>query len=254
MAETFYSALGVDADAERETIESAYRDLVKETHPDVSDDPDAPERFKRLTTARDVLVDEDERARYDRLGHDAYVTSHVDSSLWSSPGRSPTEPPSPSRPTQKSQRTHRRRRGTDGGTTSGYDRTAWLGENGPSRNERTAKSEYRKRRQQRRRARAAGVGVGEDWQQASETYQRADVDIGEPESSPWSWVTSLGQVGPWLVVHVIFIASALATAWLTFLQAGTALELSVPMVVFGILVIGMVVVVSVLHVISQLYA
>jgi len=29
---------------------------VKECHPDVSDDPTAPERFKRLTTARNVLL------------------------------------------------------------------------------------------------------------------------------------------------------------------------------------------------------
>jgi hypothetical protein len=56
MGETFYTALGVDGDADGDAIRRAYRDLVKECHPDVSDDPTAPERFKRLTTARNVLL------------------------------------------------------------------------------------------------------------------------------------------------------------------------------------------------------
>jgi DnaJ-domain-containing protein 1 len=53
MGETFYTALGVDGDADGDGIRRAYRDLVKECHPDVSDDPTAPER---LTTARNVLL------------------------------------------------------------------------------------------------------------------------------------------------------------------------------------------------------
>jgi curved DNA-binding protein CbpA len=73
MAETYYEVLGVDPDATRDEIESAYRDRVLETHPDHSDDPDASERFQRVTTAKAVLTDGTERARYDRLGHDSYV-------------------------------------------------------------------------------------------------------------------------------------------------------------------------------------
>ncbi|MFC6755434.1 MULTISPECIES: J domain-containing protein [Haloarcula] len=73
MTETFYDVLGVAEDATTDEIESAYRERLKETHPDVSDDEDAGQATKRLIEARDVLVDEDERARYDRLGHDAYV-------------------------------------------------------------------------------------------------------------------------------------------------------------------------------------
>lgn len=68
MGETFYSVLGVGDDADRETIRQAYRSHVKEIHPDVSDSPDAGQRFKQITTARDVLLDEDERGRYDQLG------------------------------------------------------------------------------------------------------------------------------------------------------------------------------------------
>lgn len=73
MTETYYDLLGVSRDASTDDIEDAYRDRLKETHPDVSDDEDASDRTKQLIEARDVLTDEDERARYDRLGHDQYV-------------------------------------------------------------------------------------------------------------------------------------------------------------------------------------
>lgn len=70
---TFYDILGVDEDAEEETIERAYRKRVKEYHPDVSDHPNARVLFRRIKRARDVLCDRKERARYDRLGHKNYV-------------------------------------------------------------------------------------------------------------------------------------------------------------------------------------
>jgi len=73
MTETFYDVLGVAEDATTDEIESAYRERLKETHPDVSDDEDAGAATRRLVEARDVLVDDDERARYDRLGHAVYL-------------------------------------------------------------------------------------------------------------------------------------------------------------------------------------
>jgi molecular chaperone DnaJ len=73
MARTFYDVLGVDEDAEKGEIRRTYRSKAKEHHPDVSDDPDAAERFKRINRAAEVLGDPAERKRYDRLGHDAYV-------------------------------------------------------------------------------------------------------------------------------------------------------------------------------------
>lgn len=80
--DTFYSILGVDRDASAGRVREAYRELVKEHHPDVSDDAAAPDRFKRLTTAKEVLTDADERARYDRLGHATYVSQQLGSDLW----------------------------------------------------------------------------------------------------------------------------------------------------------------------------
>lgn len=73
MTETFYDVLGVSDDATAEEIQSAYREAIKQVHPDVSDDSDASDRTKRLNKAKRVLTDADERARYDRLGHEAYV-------------------------------------------------------------------------------------------------------------------------------------------------------------------------------------
>lgn len=73
MGQSYYDLLGVDSDASTEAIEQAYRERLKETHPDVSDHDNASERTKQLIEARDVLTDETERARYDRLGHEAYV-------------------------------------------------------------------------------------------------------------------------------------------------------------------------------------
>lgn len=86
MVETYYGRLGVDRDASVDDIERAYRDRLKETHPDVSDDPAAAERTRGLIEARRVLTDEDERAAYDRLGHAAYVDGEAEPS----PGRSPS--------------------------------------------------------------------------------------------------------------------------------------------------------------------
>lgn len=70
--ETFYERLGVDTDASEADVERAYRERVKQCHPDVSDHPDARERLRRVDRARAVLTDATERARYDRLGHVEY--------------------------------------------------------------------------------------------------------------------------------------------------------------------------------------
>lgn len=77
MTETFYEVLGVSPDASTDEIEAAYRERLKETHPDHSDAADAEEATRRVIEARDVLTDEAERERYDRLGHEAYVADEA---------------------------------------------------------------------------------------------------------------------------------------------------------------------------------
>lgn len=79
MGESYYEVLGVTPDASAEEIERAYRERVLETHPDRNDDPDAADQFKAVSTAADVLTDEAERAKYDRLGHEAYCGIESDS-------------------------------------------------------------------------------------------------------------------------------------------------------------------------------
>ncbi|GAB7020105.1 molecular chaperone DnaJ [Halostagnicola bangensis] len=72
MSEDFYDVLGVSPDASPEEIKQAYRSKATEYHPDVSDDPNAEEKFKKIQKAKQVLTDEEKRSAYDRMGHDQY--------------------------------------------------------------------------------------------------------------------------------------------------------------------------------------
>jgi len=88
MVRTYYDVLGVERSASTAEIESAYRERLKETHPDVTDDTDATETVQTVIDARDVLTDEAERARYDRLGHEAYVSGDPTETVSPRSGRS----------------------------------------------------------------------------------------------------------------------------------------------------------------------
>ena len=65
----YYETLGVPKGANQDEIKSAFRKLARQYHPDVSDAPDAEERFKEINEAYAVLSDEEKRAAYDRYGH-----------------------------------------------------------------------------------------------------------------------------------------------------------------------------------------
>lgn len=62
----YYKILQVDATAEPEVIEGAYRRLVKKYHPDVYKAPDADRRMQSINEAYEVLSDSAKRAQYDR--------------------------------------------------------------------------------------------------------------------------------------------------------------------------------------------
>lgn len=66
MTESYYELLGVEPDASPEEIETAYRETVKQVHPDKNDGPDAEETFMRVQEAHSVLTDPEQRAQYDR--------------------------------------------------------------------------------------------------------------------------------------------------------------------------------------------
>jgi len=64
----YYEILGVPRDADRETVRRAFRLLAAEFHPDVSDSPNALDRFREIAEAYDVLSRPETREQYDRYG------------------------------------------------------------------------------------------------------------------------------------------------------------------------------------------
>ena len=68
--EDLYGILGVESDATKEQIKSAYRKLAMQWHPDKNPDRKdfAEMRFKKITDAYKILVDDEERKKYDLHG------------------------------------------------------------------------------------------------------------------------------------------------------------------------------------------
>src|SRR5258706_11736408 len=73
MAEDPYKVLGVPRDAPDEEIRSAYRKLAKQLHPDLNpvNKASAEERFKKVSSAYDIVGDPVKRKQYDRGEIDA---------------------------------------------------------------------------------------------------------------------------------------------------------------------------------------
>ncbi len=71
----YYEVLGIQKSASEAEIKKAFRRLAREYHPDVSEHPNAAERFKEINEAYAVLSDQEKRAAYDRFGHQAFQGS-----------------------------------------------------------------------------------------------------------------------------------------------------------------------------------
>jgi len=233
MGETFYTVLGVDDDADRERIQRAYRALVKETHPDVSDSPDAAERFRRLTTARDVLIDDRERRRYDRLGHEAYVSRHVQDSTWTADA------------------TDERTAGGPAERTGTTDESGGTGQPGPGRG---ARSHADGRSRERARSRTDGGYGNADWQTASEAYRRTQMNAEGGRPSLLDRLLGAARaLGPWLFAHLTLIASAVVWIWF-FYATPLSTTVSVPVLVGITFVVLLAVALSILHVLLEIHS
>lgn len=66
----YYEILGVPRNATKEEIKKAYRRLVLQYHPDRNKSPDAEEKFKEISEAYAVLMDDEKRRIYDMYGHE----------------------------------------------------------------------------------------------------------------------------------------------------------------------------------------
>ena len=69
----YYEVLGVERNADEETLKKAYRKLAKKYHPDVNPgDEKAAEKFKEASEAYAILSDPQKRQQYDQFGHAAF--------------------------------------------------------------------------------------------------------------------------------------------------------------------------------------
>ncbi len=65
----YYKTLGVDRNADQETIKKAFRKLARQYHPDANKgDKKAEEKFKEINEAYEVLSDPEKRKLYDQMG------------------------------------------------------------------------------------------------------------------------------------------------------------------------------------------
>ena len=77
----YYEILEIDKDADSESIKKAYKKLAKKFHPDLNPDNIelSEEKFKEINEAYHVLIDDNERKKYDQFGSE-YVPRKV--RLW----------------------------------------------------------------------------------------------------------------------------------------------------------------------------
>jgi curved DNA-binding protein CbpA len=79
--ESPYAVLGLHPSADSHAIRRTYRRIMRELHPDVSDDPQASELAARVTAAYEVLGNPDRRREFDSNPANV-LKGWSDKSLW----------------------------------------------------------------------------------------------------------------------------------------------------------------------------
>jgi len=74
----YYEILGVDKNASKDEIKSAFRKMARKWHPDINKAPEAEAKFKELGKAYETLMDDNKRATYDRYGEDGLKNAGFD--------------------------------------------------------------------------------------------------------------------------------------------------------------------------------
>jgi len=74
---SYYDLLQVDRRAAQSEVKQAYRDKIQEYHPDRSDNDYAEEITYALNQAKQILLDQTERVRYNEVGHEQYYTESL---------------------------------------------------------------------------------------------------------------------------------------------------------------------------------
>ncbi|MCU4717958.1 DnaJ domain-containing protein [Halapricum hydrolyticum] len=231
MGESLYSLLGVGRDADPETIRQAYRDRARDEHPDVSDDPHATRQFKRLIVARDTLLDEDERDRYDRMGHEAYLRQHARAELFGLTAERADRAAEP-RGTGETERTDAVNEGT---ATPGTDDEWWRDRDGPQGRSTGGAT-----------AHVTDAGPAAAWARAGEPTT--------PRHGPAARERVLRfvrEAGGWLLFHALLLGSAGATGWVIYRSLPPQFAIAGLFAMFGIL--GIAVTATVLHLVSIVY-
>jgi len=233
MGDSLYALLGVGRDADRETIRAAYRDRAKQEHPDVSDEPNATRRFKRLMVARDVLLDGDERRRYDDLGHETYLREHSRAELFDLPPEFADQTDTVRSPTAETGQ-------EDGETTDsptaadGMGAGKWWRDRGPAREAGGSTPAY------------ARDGPSAAWARASDQVETRHGPTALERLSGFIY-----DAGGWLLFHVLLLGAAGATGWVIY--RSTPPEFAVAGVFAMVGIVGIAAFAVVLHLISIVY-